>query len=89
MKKKKIFIIMLIITFLLTGCTKTLKNGKEVIKNPETGQNLTQNILCRPTDEDLIKLELELQEKVKAINSHAKPMEWFTEEFNKVYRKRR
>ena len=42
-----------------------------------------------PTDEDLIKLELELQEKVKAINSHAKPMEWFTEEFNKVYRKRR
>ena len=42
-----------------------------------------------PTDEDLIMLELELQEKVKAINSHAKPMEWFTEEFNKVYRKRR
>ena len=64
MKKKKIFIIMLIITFLLTGCTKTLKNGKEVIKNPETGQNLTQNILCRPTDEDLIKIYSKYEDKV-------------------------
>ena len=31
--------------FILTGCTKTLKDGKQVVKNEETGQVLTENIL--------------------------------------------
>ena len=64
MKNKKLFIILLIITVILTGCTKTLKDGKEVVKNPETGQNLTQNILCRPTNKDLIKIYSKYEDKV-------------------------
>ena len=59
MKKNKIKIIFLIIlsVFLLTGCTQqlTTKSNKPV-KNPETGQTLTKNILCKPTDEKTIEL---------------------------------
>ena len=49
-----------LLLFTLTGCTKYLKNSdnKSVI-NPKTGQSLTENILCRPTDEETIKLYLE------------------------------
>lgn len=32
----------------LTGCTKYLKQEKQTIQNPETGQNLVENILCQP-----------------------------------------
>lgn len=55
MKKKtnrKKWVILALILLLTTGCTTTLKgeDGK-VVTNPETGQNLTGNILCQPTDE--------------------------------------
>ena len=56
---KKIFkyliIIMLVVT--LTGCAHILKDkdGKPV-KNNETGQTITENILCKPTDKDTIEL---------------------------------
>lgn len=53
-KTKKIFIIIMCI-FLLTGCTKTLKDGKQVVKNEETGQVLTENIICQPTEESSIE----------------------------------
>ena len=57
MRKNKRIILLLIMMVLLTGCTKTLKNedGKPVV-NEVTGQNLTENILCRPTDSETIKL---------------------------------
>ena len=57
MNKKKRIILLCLLALLLTGCTKTLKdkNNKPVI-NEITGQNLTENILCRPTDEETIKL---------------------------------
>lgn len=42
-----------------------------------------------PTDQEIALLEQELREKTNLINSRAKPIEWFTEEFSKVYRKRR
>ena len=46
--KKNIFLLLLIM-LLFTGCTTTLKTeDKKVVKNPETGQSLTDNILCRP-----------------------------------------
>ena len=47
--KKLLVILILLIT--MTGCTKTLtdKNNK-VVKNPATGQTLTKNILCKPTN---------------------------------------
>ena len=59
-KSVKQLIIAIILVLTLTGCTKYLKgkDNKSVI-NPKTGQSLTENILCRPTDEETIKLYLE------------------------------
>ena len=55
-KTKKRFIILTLLLILTTGCTKTLtdKNNKAVT-NKVTGQNLTENILCRPKDKETIK----------------------------------
>lgn len=56
--KKVLFLGLIVIT--LTGCTKILKNSdNKSVTNPKTGQSLTENILCRPTDEETIKLYLE------------------------------
>ncbi|MBQ8472858.1 MAG: YidC/Oxa1 family membrane protein insertase [Bacilli bacterium] len=56
MKNKKI-ILLLLIPLLLTGCTKKLKDkDNKAVINEVTGQNLTENILCRPTDEETIRL---------------------------------
>ena len=56
MKKKKIILILFII-LLLTGCTTTLKdeNNKTVI-NETTGQSITENIICKPTNEEVINI---------------------------------
>ncbi len=58
MKKKSLKILTVIICLLLlTGCTKTLKNSdNKPIKNEETGQILTENIICKPEVESTIKL---------------------------------
>ena len=53
--KRKITIVLLLL-ILLTGCTKSLTKDDKVVKNPTTGQSLTENILCRPKDEDTIKI---------------------------------
>ncbi len=54
--KKKLIIILLLL-LLTTGCTKTLTNkNKEPVKNEVTGQNLTENILCRPNNKNVIKI---------------------------------
>ena len=50
----------LLITILIlgtTGCTTYLKDkeGKTLV-NPETGQSITENILCQPTDENTRKI---------------------------------
>ena len=60
MKKKnknKLIILLLLVMFVTVGCTTQLtdKDGKKV-KNPTTGQELTENILCRPTDEETIDI---------------------------------
>jgi len=55
-KKRKILIIILSL-FILTGCTKTLKDeDKKTVIYEETGQSLTENILCKPTNQNVIKL---------------------------------
>lgn len=57
-KKKNKFKIILILTLLLvtTGCTTTLTDkNKKPVKNEVTGQNLTKNIICQPTNKDTIK----------------------------------
>lgn len=67
MKKQRKWKVILIIIMLLvtTGCTTTLtdKDNKPV-KNPETGQSLTKNILCQPTDKETIKIYKENKIKV-------------------------
>ena len=74
MKNKKIIIVLLMILFLSTGCTKQLKNEKgEVVKNPDTGQVLPSNIICAPTDKDNIKLYNETNEKL--IEKYKKELE--------------
>ena len=56
MKKKKNKIKIIVILFLLlitTGCTKTLTDSNnKAVKNEKTGQTLTANILCKPTNKD-------------------------------------
>ena len=56
-KKKKILIILLLLPLFLTGCTKVLKDSdNKAVMNEVTGQSLTENILCKPTDPETIKL---------------------------------
>ncbi len=52
--KKKRLILLILLTFFVTGCTKyvTDDNKKRVI-NEDTGQSLTSNILCKPESEAL------------------------------------
>lgn len=55
--KLKIFVLLFTVVFILTGCTKILKNDdKKVVQNTLTGQNLVENILCKPTEENTLKL---------------------------------
>ena len=58
MKKKYQKILLLILcVFLLTGCTKILKDSnKKAVRNTETGQTLTENIICQPTNQTTIEL---------------------------------
>lgn len=69
MKKLKKILVVFLLVFLLTGCTKQLvvektnENGKKVketikyVKGKNaTGQALTKNIICKPTNKELQKL---------------------------------
>jgi len=57
MKNKKKILLLVLSIFLLTGCTKTLKNEEnQIVKNETTGQSVTKNIICQPTDEEMIKI---------------------------------
>ena len=54
--KKKIIIILLLL-LLTTGCTKSLTDKKNnPVKNEVTGQNLTENILCKPSNKNVMKI---------------------------------
>lgn len=56
-KQTKRLILILICFIMITGCTKTLKDSeKNVVSNPNTGQSLTENIICQPTDKEIIKI---------------------------------
>lgn len=58
MKKNQIKILLVfVLLFSLTGCTKYVKNeDNKVVKNEKTGQNLTENILCQPENKSIINL---------------------------------
>ena len=65
--KKKILILLMCI-ILLTGCTKTLKDkDNNIVKNETTGQSITENIICKPTDKEVIKLYEENGKKLKKL----------------------
>ena len=68
MKKLKKILVVFLLVFLLTGCTKQLVVEKTNSKGKKTsvavkydkgdnatGQTLTKNIICRPDDKDLQK----------------------------------
>ena len=56
-KRNKKIIIVLLALLLLTGCSKQLKDkDNKIVTNENTGQAITENVLCRPTDKDTIKL---------------------------------
>ena len=57
MKKINKILVLILLVLSLSGCTKILedKDGKAVV-NEVTGQSVTENILCRPTDKETIKL---------------------------------
>lgn len=59
MKKKSItkVIALFAILTITTGCTKTLTDkSNNPVKNEETGQNLTENILCQPSSKEVQKI---------------------------------
>lgn len=69
MKKRKI-VVLLLCLFLLTGCTKMLKDqDKKVVKNDETGQAITENIICRPTDKTTLEIYKEYEVDIDALPS--------------------
>ena len=64
---KKLLIILTCI-LLLTGCTKTLKDeDKNVVTNEKTGQSITENIICKPTDKDVIEIYKENDVKISKL----------------------
>ena len=70
MKTKKIIILLLVLLGLTTGCTKYLEDSNNKrITNEKTGQSLTSNILCKPTDKELVgiyeKYEDNMEVKLK------------------------
>lgn len=55
-KNKKIILLIILVLTLATGCATTLTDKKkQPVKNEVTGQVLTKNILCQPTDKVAIK----------------------------------
>ena len=92
MKKLKKIIVVFLLVFLLTGCTKQLtvkETDKETGKTKKvavvykkgknaTGQTLTKNIICKPSDKELVKLYEDNGVKLEKLPSCSK----FTPEFN-------
>ncbi len=55
--KNKLVILIILVLFLSVGCTKQLRNAdNKNVTNPTTGQSLTENILCKPEDEETINI---------------------------------
>ena len=64
-KNKIKLIIVLVLLLITTGCTTTLTDkDKKPVKNEVTGQNLTKNIICQPTNKETIKIYKENGVKV-------------------------
>ena len=56
-KNHKIILLLVILLIPLTGCTRQLRDeDNNPVINEETGQRLPINIICRPTDPNIIEL---------------------------------
>ena len=65
MKNKKRIIIVLLLLLLTTGCTKQLTDSNnKPVKNETTGQTLTENIICKPTNRETYNIYKENKIKV-------------------------
>lgn len=63
--KKKFVILLLILVFTLTGCTKYLQDdNRKRIVNESTGQSLPSNILCKPESSELLEIYTKYNEKL-------------------------
>lgn len=58
-KNTKKIILLILSLVMLTGCTKTLTNADKKPVKLDTGKALTENILCKPTDEETKQLYIE------------------------------
>lgn len=88
--KKKIIILLLVISVCLTGCTTYLQDDKKNrVINEETGQNLTANILCKPEDKELLaqyeKYEKNLDFKLEEIPSCSKMKVYEKKSYNGLW----
>lgn len=69
-KKKITLVVLLAFILLTTGCTKTLTDKKnKPVKNEVTGQNLTENILCKPIDKKVQEIYIKNGVKVDQLPS--------------------
>ena len=69
MKKLKLFALLLCVIS-LTGCTKILKDeDNKIVKNEETGQSITENVLCKPTNKDTLAIYEEYEVDMEKIPS--------------------
>lgn len=67
MKKRKILVLLLCL-FLLTGCTKMLKDkDNRVVKNEETGQSITENVICKPNDKSTLEIYEEYEVDIDSL----------------------
>ena len=68
MKKKIVVVLLLVLTFSLTGCTKYVKSDEgRIVREPTTGQNLVSNILCQPENKNVIKTYEKNDVKIKKL----------------------
>jgi len=73
MKNYKKMLLLVIIIFALTGCTKMLKDSdNKIVRNEITGGTVTENIICKPTNKDTIKIYEEHGVDIKSLPSCAK-----------------
>ena len=67
--KKKLVVLLAFVTLLMTGCTKYVKDDKRIVKNDVTGQNIVENILCKPTMESTLEKYDEYKIDLKKVPS--------------------
>ena len=56
-KNLKLITLLLLVIVSTSGCTKYLETkDKEPVRNEITGQNVAENIICKPTDKEMLKI---------------------------------